>query len=214
MQDLNYERIINYTIRFIRITGMPKAFINKVENLELHDYRVELPCDFYKMIQVKHCDRVFRYTTDSFHLERPLTGRKHVPRHMQSPDLTYKIQGTVLFASIKEGPITISYEALPMDEDGFPMLLDNDAFIEALEGWIKVKHFTNLFEEGKLDIKVLENAKQDYAWAVGRAQTSLIMPTIDEMESITNMFTTLIPRMTEHRNGYATLGSKEFLRRH
>ena len=50
---------------------------------------------------------------------------------------------------------------------------------------------------------------QEYAWAVGQAQTSLIMPTIDELEAITNSWNTLIPRVTEHRSGFINNGTKE-----
>ena len=49
-------------------------------------------------------------------------------------------------------------------------------------------------------------------FAVGQAQTSLIMTTIDEMESITNSWNTLIPRICEHSFGFINNGSKEELK--
>jgi hypothetical protein len=41
----------------------------------------------------------------------------------------------------------------------------------------------------------------------------MIMPTMDQMESLTNMINTLVPRVREHGNGFATLGTKEYIRR-
>ena len=69
-----------------------------------------------------------------------------------------------------------------------------------------------LFDTGKIRGDVYNSTCQDYAFAVGQAQTSLIMPTIDEMESITNSWNTLIPRVTEHKMGFINNGSKEILK--
>ena len=74
------------------------------------------------------------------------------------------------------------------------------------------KRYKVLFDTGKIKGDVYNTTCQDYAWAVGQAQTSLIMPTIDELESITNSWNTLIPRVTEHRTGFINNGSKEILK--
>lgn len=80
--------------------------------------------------------------------------------------------------------------------------------------YIKKQCFTILFDLGKINQAVYSNVQQDYAWAVGQAQSDLIRPTIDEMESITNAFNTLLPRANEHNKGFITDGSKEHIRIH
>ena len=52
LQDLTLERVVNYTVDFIRKVGMPKVYIEKTANLEITEYRALLPCDFHKMMQV------------------------------------------------------------------------------------------------------------------------------------------------------------------
>ena len=37
------------------------------------------------------------------------------------------------------------------------------------------------------------------------------MPSISELQSITNMWNTLIPRVTEFDNGFTELGNREYL---
>ena len=106
----------------------------------------------------------------------------------------------------------MSYQAIPVDSDGYPMVADNSSFREALELYITKKRYKILFDTGKIKGDVYNTTCQDYAWAVGQAQTSLIMPTIDELESITNSWNTLIPRVTEHRTGFINNGSKEILK--
>ena len=207
LQDLTLERVVNYTIDFIRKVGMPKVYIEKIANLEVKEYRALLPCDFHKMIQVRTfkegCSQTFRSSTDDFHFSN---------NKRDSHDLTYKLQGQVIYTSMKNGTIEIAYQAIPVDCDGYPMIADNSSFREALELYITKKRYKVLFDIGKIRGDVYSSTCQDYAFAVGKAQTSLIMPTIDEMESITNSWNTLIPRVTEHRMGFINNGSKETLK--
>lgn len=207
LQDLTLERVVNYTIDFIRKVGMPKVYIEKIANLEVKEYRALLPCDFHKMIQVRTfkegCSQTFRSSTDNFHFSN---------NKRDSHDLTYKLQGQVIYTSMKNGIIEIAYQAIPVDCDGYPMIADNSSFREALELYITKRRYKVLFDIGKIRGDVYSSTCQDYAFAVGQAQTSLIMPTIDEMESITNSWNTLIPRVTEHRMGFINNGSKETLK--
>lgn len=208
LQDLTLERAVAYTVDFIRIVGMPTMFIEKTAELEVENYRAKLPCDFHEMIQVRtnhekcgyHVGGVFRYSTDNFHM----SDVAH-----ESPDLTYKIQGTVIYTSIKEGTIEIAYRSIAVDDEGYPLVPDKSSFTRALELYIKKQCFTILFDLGKINQAVFANVQQDYAWAVGQAQSDLIRPSIDEMQSITNAFNTLIPRVNQHSKGFITDGSME-----
>lgn len=207
LQDLTLERTVNYAVDFIRKVGMPKAYIEKTKELEIKEYRAILPCDFHKIIQVRMSKDegylIFRSSTDSFHYSE---------NKQDSYDLTYKIQGKIIYTSIKEGTIELSYQAIPVDCDGYPMIADNSSFREALELYITKRKYRTLFDMGKIRGDVYNNICQEYAFTVGQAQTSLIMPSVDELESITNMWNTLIPRVTEHGRGFINNGSKETLK--
>lgn len=209
LKDLSFERAVNHTVNFIRIIGMPRAFEEKTEKVEINDYKGQLPCDLYEIIQVrtyKQCgqhNRVFRYSTDSFHMS---------PDKGKSADLTYKIQGDFIFTSIKEGTIEIAYTAMAVDSDGYPLIPDNSMFIRALEMYIKKQYFTILFDMGKINSQVYNQVCQDYAWAVGQAQSDLVRPTVDQMQSITNSLNTLVTRVNEHSKGFIDNGTMEKIR--
>lgn len=210
LKDVSFERAVNYTVHFMRIVGCPRMFEEKTALVEIENYRGQLPCDFNDIIQVRthsSCDRknygVFRHTTDSFHMS---------DNKQDSFDLTYKIQGNVIFTSMKEGTIEIAYNAFAIDSDGYPLIPDNSSFINALELYIKKKHFLILFDQGKISQSVYNNVCQDYAWAVGQAQSDLVRPTIDQMQSITNSLNTLIWRVTEHKSGFVNNGSAEMIK--
>lgn len=209
LRDVSFERAVNYTQAFIQIVGMPKEFIDKTELITIENYRGVLPCDLEDIIQVRtydkcgHNHKVFRYTTDSF----------HTSKHKDfSYDLTYKVQGGVIFTSIKHGIIEIAYRSIPIDEDGYPLIPDNSSFIRALELYIKKQVFTILFDLGKITMQVYNNVLQEYAFAVGQAQSDLVRPSIDEMQAIVNSLNTLVPRATEHSRGFINNGSQEKIR--
>ena len=163
MQDLSFETVVDYTIDFMRIVGVPNMFLEKTVIIEVNNYRAMLPCDYYKVIQIrKPGGPTFRYSSDSFHMSeykdfnnRPIS------------DLTYKIQGNIIYTSIEKGEIEIAYKAIAVDDEGYPLLPDNSSFTRALGLYIKKEHFTILFDTGKIDFRVLENTQKEYSWAVG-----------------------------------------------
>lgn len=210
LKDVSFERAVNHTVHFMRIVGCPRMFEERTALVEIENYRGLLPCNFNDIIQVRthsSCDRknygVFRHTTDSFHMSE---------NKQDSFDLTYKIQGSIIFTSIKEGIIEIAYNAFAVDSDGYPLIPDNSSFIRALELYIKKQHFTVLFDTGKINNAILNQTLQDYAFAVGQAQSDLVRPTIDQMESLTNSLNTLITRVSEHRSGFVNNGTQEKIR--
>lgn len=237
LKDIPMETVIDYTIDFIRIVGTPPSFFEKTEVIEIKDYKGKLPCDFYEMKQVRTMDgQYFRYSSDTFHMSpnkptksKAIDGRivvyadnydkdgkveikdtrKVTCAQMSSP-LTYKIQGDCIFTSVESGEIEIAYLGMPINEEGYPLLPDNSTYIRALENYIKLQWFTILFDTGKLQPQILQNTQQQYAWAVGQAQAELILPTIDQMEMLSNMWNKLLPDTTnDHQHGYMHEGTKE-----
>ena len=209
LQDISFETVIDYAVDFMRIVGISPTFLNKVTTIKIEDYRGELPCDFYDIMQIRGCGEnkhTYRYTTDTFHLSK---------NKSKYSDRTYKIQGNVIYTSLKQGYLEMSYKAIPVDEEGYPLLPDDSTYIRALENFIKLQWFTVQFELGKITPQVYQNAQQQYAWSVGQAQTSLIMPSIDQMQSLSNMWNKLLPDETQdHKHGFLHEGTKETLITH
>lgn len=201
LQEVSLETAVDYTIDFMRIVGSPGMFTEKVETIKVDKYRALLPNDFYQVIQIRTSEGFsLRSSTDSFHF-----GGGNV-------DLTYKIQGGIIYTSFESGTLDLAYMAIQTDEDGYPLIPDNSSFTRALELYIKKQWFTILFDLGKIQPAVLQNVQQEYAWAVGDCQSEFGRLTIDEMESFTNSYRTMILRTNEHANGFATLGRKETLK--
>ena len=132
--------------------------------------------------------------------------------HMEEP--AFKTQGRVIYTSFPEGMIEIAYKGIPVDEDGFPLLIDNEVFKAALEQFIKKEVFTYKFDQGKISAGVLQNTQQEYAWRAAQLSSEMTIPSVSEMESITRAWNSLIPRMREFDNGFVHMSDREYIRRH
>lgn len=214
MKDIPFETAVEYTVDFIQLMGTPAIYDEKTAVIEIKDWRGLLPCDFEHMIQVRVAGKpgtapkpVYRYSTHSFHMS---------PNKMPVSDceLTYKIQGMVIFTSTKETDIEIAYRAFAVDDEGYPLLPDNVSFLRGLESYIKLQWFTILYDMGKISQQVMLNTQQEYAWAAGDAQSEFSRLSLDQAESLFNSFKTLLPRNHEHWKGFFTNSSKEIWRRH
>lgn len=239
MRDLTLEQVVRHTMRFISLHGYPKLYEDRITEIEIHDYRGLLPCDLISIIQVKDesTGLCLRAMTDSFNpgieekegLHLPHSGRGHKdllnnvkplrdtyipPMHEEYGELTFKTQGMVIYTSFKEGVIEIAYKGIPIDDDGFPMLIDNEVFLAALEAYIKKQVFTVKFETGKMQGGVLQNAQRDYAFLSGQLKAEMTIPSLSEMEAISRSIHTLIPRIREFDRGFKELGSREYIRKH
>jgi hypothetical protein len=201
MRDLSFETAVDYTIDFMRIVGMPKMFSEKVITLTLDKYRALLPDDYYKVIQVRTTKGIpLIHSTDSFHMSE-----------YKSSNLTYKIQGGILYSSLEFGELELSYLSIDIDEEGFPLLPDNSSFTRALELYIKKQWFTILFDMGKIQLNVLQNVQQEYAWAVGDCQSEFNRMSLDQAEAFYNSWKTLLIKDNQHISGYYNLGNRQIL---
>lgn len=238
LADITLEQVIRYTIRFISIVGMPKFFQDKLGLVKIKDFRGELPCDLIAINQVRDTatDIYLRSMTDNFAAGMrekkehatppridPMNNARDIIRHQRwyippmhhyHEEPSFKTQGRIIYVSFPEGEVELSYKASPVDENGFPMLIDNENFLAALEAYIKKQVFTIKFEQGKITAGVLQNVQQEYAWLVGELDAEFTIPSQSEMESITRMWNTLIPKVREFDNGFKHLGDREWIRRH
>lgn len=206
LQEITLEQVVQYTLDFIGIFGMPKLYQDKEEVVHIEDYRSQLPCDLISINQIKDCKSgiCLRYMTDSFMIKEDCNDTLQ--------ELAFKTQGQVLYVSFKTGDVLVSYKSIPIDKDGFPLLVDNPIFLRTLEAYIKREIFTILFDMGKISASVLQNIQQQYTWLAGMLQSEFTIPSISEMESIKRSWCTLLQRTTSFNNGFKNNSNQEYLK--
>lgn len=196
LRNVSLEDAIYYASDFIEIFGMPNMFEDKIDSINVKNHRAELPCGTISVKQVKHKNKVMTSTIDNFERE-------------DNNKLTFKVNGNFIFTSLKEGVIDIAYRVMPIDENGFPLILESPVFMRALSAYIKKEVFTILFDTGKINYNIYESACTEYGKAAAALHSECLMPSESEMETITNMMHALIPKKREFENAFKNLGDKE-----
>lgn len=230
LSDLALEQVIRYALRFISKHGYNKLYQDKLIDIEIKDFRGVLPCDVISITQIKDLSSgvCLRSMTNNFPMGMTSTGEveKYItesdgpthstyiaPKKVHTEELSFKTQGRIIYTSFPEGAIQVAYKAIPTDEDGFPLLLDNETYLDALEAYIKKQVFTVKFDQQKISASVLQNAQIDYAVAARLLQSEMTLPSPSEMRTLSAIWNTMIPKAREFDNGFKNLGDREYLRK-
>lgn len=199
MTDFDKEKAIRYMLEFTRKMDMHDLYVDVYADVLIVDYRGLIPCNIVAVEQVmdEKSGLCLRAMLGSFN------------EHGEELEPSFKVKGSVIFCSMREGVIRIAGKGLPVDDDGFPMVPDDDLYLKTLESYIKENMFTVLFDLGKIAKNVLDNAKQDYCFNVAQLSSRLSIPDINEMESIVRG-NRMIVDDDEFSRGFSKLGNKEY----
>ena len=164
----------------------------------------------HPLLQSVNMEQAVQYTVDFIHIFG--LPDMFVDKEVLIPITRFR--GQLPCDSFEEGEIKVNYKAIPVDDNGFPLILDNAVYLKALELYIKKEVFTIKFDQGEVSDKVLQHTEQQYAWAAGQLQSEFSIPSEAEMASICHMWTELIQTTTHRDNGYKNLGDRQYLKQH
>ena len=214
MKDLNYEFIVDNALQVLRILEAPSLFITRREGLNVENYRALKPIE---MIRVESIVR-----TDVNNMPITLTASEDISQEFYNVsnnlprriDSTYSLNSKYVNLNFEKGKIEILYKAIATDEECYPLILDNETLLRCVESYIKWKWFDILNDMEMISDRKLNKAESDYCFNVAQADANLKLPSTDEMESLVNQITQLIPSATEHSRRFEFLGAQEKIRIH
>lgn len=201
LQDVDLEAVIQYTLEFFGLVGLPEIYEDKLVKVRIHNFKADLPCDIVRINQVRdeRTGLALRSMTDSFN-----TQSRFIPG-----GASFKTQNRVIMTSFPEGSLLVSYKATHTDSDGLPMLPDDQVFLLALEAYIKMRVFQVKFDQDKIKRDVLDRAEQQYFSLAKKVTNRFKVPSQSEMQTITGMMHRMIPSLNEFENGFKGLGDTE-----
>jgi len=128
--------------------------------------------------------------------------------------LEYKIVPGYIKTNVKTGYLMISYLAIPLDYYGYPMVSDNQSFIDAIFWYIATKIFYLQWIRGELkDKEIYVHAASKWRFYVKQAYGKSVGPkSIDELESLKNSWIRLIPKINEGEKFMQNLNQQQQLR--
>ncbi len=218
VSDLSYEEAAEFALEFIRLIGAPLVFSDIItEPIELNMYKARLPDDLLYIKGVKYikgdCDDnmlengiSLSHATDIYH------SGNYNNSNNQFQGFTYMVDKGVIKTSLEDGFIVISYKGLSVDENGYPLIPDDETFKIGLEYYILHRYLEPMYLMGKITDKAFNYIEQKRHFYTARANNSLQMPDIDHMEAIMNSLNRIIINDTAQKDFFRAHGSKEIIK--
>lgn len=210
MQDMSWEFIVGRSVECLSIIGTPAMYIDKTIDIQIKSHRGLLPVDLMglNMVSKIEVDRSIipmRVSEDILHND--YAGLKGAAN--TSTGYTYTTTHSALFTNFEDGAVLINYKTLATDEECFPLIPGQPELLRAVESYIRYKWYDILHDIDQISERKLSKVESEYSFNVGQAQSAMIMPTIDEMETLTNSITQILPSRKEHSSRFQFLGVQE-----
>lgn len=134
--------------------------------IPIEDFRGALPCDLISIIQVvdKRTGIAMRAMTDTFlppeHHVHPTKckdlinnvhpaplGMDRCPchPHHHNHEASFKTQGRIIYTSFPHGMIEMAYKSIPVDDEGYPLLIEQEATANSPADWVLTKSYMQQF---------------------------------------------------------------------
>lgn len=215
--ELSYNEAAEYTLEFLKLVGAPSLFLDKNEYINIEQYKGLLPCDILYIEGIRYilnecCNNkniAMRESSNIYHLN----SNEFESIKEEQNEFTYKLQNGIIFTSIEKGIIEISYKGIATDEEGFPLIPDNQNVLLGLEYYIISRYLEPIWLIGKITDKAFEFINQKRYFYTASASTSCQMPSIDKLETIMNGLNRLIINDQAHKNFFKNFGEKEKIKR-
>jgi hypothetical protein len=124
-------------------------------------------------------------------------------------DITYVITPGYIKTNVESGYIMLAYQAIPTDNEGYPLIPEDASFIEAIYWYIVMKLYYPQWVAGQIRDAVYYDARRSWNYFSKQAYGNALMPNTDSLESIKNSWLRLVPEINEHASGFSTLGSAQ-----
>jgi hypothetical protein len=201
--EINWIDVIEWVYIASELIGVKNAYVLKTLDIDIENYRGELPSDFHLIYQAreKTSGNSMRCESGTFFLS------ENSPRISSLIDLTYSLNNDYLFTSFKEGIVEISYYAFPVDDEGLPLVPDDVMYIRAIESFITERIARKLMIQDKMDPNKYRMLEQDWLFYVNSARTKDSLMTLDQAHALKNQLTKLTNSHQIYRRNFSTLGS-------
>lgn len=110
--------------------------------------------------------------------------------------LEYKINAGYIKVNQRTGYLMIAYHAIETDKQGYPLIPDDQSFMEAIYWYVNMKVKYIEWSNGRIRDAIYQHAEGKWQFYAKQAYGRAMMPsTVDEMESFKNAWVRLIPNI-------------------
>jgi hypothetical protein len=200
LEDPNYELdIVEWCGEALSFIGAGSQFAKYVVEQPIVSFKAPLPSGLATLEQVMYKDNINDKPTVLYRNDTTFPNELYKLDN-DNQDITYTINGNYILFSKEDGICAISYKGIATDDDGYPLVPDNQYYKEALF-WYCFKHILMLGYKSPSGI--------DYPFAEARwqfyctgARNKANYPSISEYEQFKNSWTGLLSNMNSYKERF------------
>ena len=229
--DVDWQDLLTWMGKFIGLIGAPKMYHDKTTgehpmtpHIAVTEHNGSLPMDFVSLkaggVRDAVSHEVYQPGSDAF-----TQSYGKAARTTNETDVTLKVEQPIAFTGLKTyrlndyniqiseatATIEIAYTAFKIDDNGFPMIPDNERIIEGCKWFIAEKVAFNLWGSGLMLDKVFKEIQTNRDFYVGSAQSAALVMTPNEMETFTKAWVRLNPVKHMYEHAWRFAGVREDL---
>lgn len=204
--EINFGDIIEWISEALMMIGAYSQFTEESKCVEICNYESQLPCGFYKVIEVNYNGSPIRWENNSLISLYGCQGCK-VPTCCTHE--YFFISESHIKTSFKEGKLCMTYLAIPSDEDGYPLIPDDVYFDKALKAYCTYMLDRIEFRKGKLPEAAYRDSEKDHYFYINSARGAANMPNLQQLERLKNVWVRMLPQQNEFNKNFQNLGTQE-----
>lgn len=123
--------------------------------------------------------------------------------------LQYSVKPGYIMCSAPTGYLKLSYHAIPVDDDSYPLIPDLTSYFEACYWYVTMKLKYPDYLNGRMNREIYYDIRRSWNFYCKQAYGESLMPNYDEMESMKNSWLRMYPEINEHDTFYSTVGDRQ-----
>lgn len=128
---------------------------------------------------------------------------------MFSNELQYTTKPGYINTCMPRGFVKISYYAIYTDEDSMPMIPDLESYKEAIYWYVTMKLMYPKKLKGQISQGDYYDIRNSYNFYRKQAYAEAMMPTVDDLSTISNIYNKLYPEINDQDTFFSTTGDEQ-----
>lgn len=133
----------------------------------------------------------------------------HRDNTMFSNELQYTTKPGYINTCMPRGFVKISYYAIYTDEDSMPMIPDLESYKEAIYWYVTMKLMYPKKLKGQISQGDYYDIRNSYNFYRKQAYAEAMMPTVDDLTTISNIYNKLYPEINDQDTFFSTSGDEQ-----
>lgn len=226
-EDLEVWDIMEWCAEALELIGAGTQYVDRIVQAEVTNHTYRLPFDFHHLMQISYKGSPLLLMTGTVgpgrsvdessgnYLNTEEVDEENFPRYSDE-DIPegdrYYIQNGCIVTSFETGEIVVSYKAIQVDEEGFPMIPDDVYFDKALKAYAQYMMDRKEWRKGNITREIYFDSKNDWLFYVRASASKAMMPNLDKVENFKNSWVRLKPLINQHDTFFSGSNIREIKR--